>query len=279
MTAGLLDGDALAAQWRAALKSDVAHCRRRPCLAIVQVGADAPSTAYVARKHADCREVGMVSLAINLPADITQGALADQVGALNADPMIDAVLVQLPLPAGLDVAAIQAMISPAKDVDGLTPANQAALFASRPGLRPCTPSAILGLLAARGVALAGRHVVVIGRGPLVGRPLAAMLAAPDVNAAPTVLHRGVTNLAAFTRQADIIVAAAGAPNLVTAAMVKPGAAVVGVGISYVAGQMLSDVAADVAGIAAWVTPTHGSIGALTRAQMLRNTLAAANARA
>jgi methylenetetrahydrofolate dehydrogenase (NADP+) / methenyltetrahydrofolate cyclohydrolase len=275
MTARILDGEALAAQWRAALRLEIAARARPPCLAIVQVGEDPASSAYIKRKHADCAEVGVASRIVQVAADIGQHALEQQIARFSADDDIDGLIVQLPLPSRLDAAAVQALIAPHKDVDGLSPAQQAALLAGRPGLRPCTPSAVIGLLQAHKIALAGRRVAIIGRGPLVGRPLALMLAMPAVNALALVLHRGAPDLAAHTRDADVVISAAGQPDLVTAAMIKDGATVVGVGISYVDGQMRSDIAADVATTAAFVTPPHGGIGALTRAQLLRNTLAAA----
>ena len=271
----LLDGDTLAGEWRRDLALRVAECRRRgvtPGLATVLVGDDPASAAYVARKHADCREVGVEAQDIRLPGTVTQADLLAEVERANRDPAVHGLLVQLPLPTHLDAAAVTAAVAPWKDADGLHPLNLGRLVAGRPGPRPCTPQAVLGLLSRYGVALRGRRAAVIGRGALVGRPLALMLGCASIDAVVTVLHRGAPDLAEVTRESDIVISAAGVPGLVTAAMIKPGAAVVGVGISYRDGEMVSDVADDVARKAAFVTPRHGSIGPLTRAQLLRNVL-------
>ena len=180
--------------------------------------------------------------------------------------------MQLPLPAGLDEAEALEAVDPGKDMDGLHPVNLGRLLAGRPGLLPCTPAGVLALLNHHDVPLAGRHVVVIGRGALVGRPLAMLLSMPGVDATVTLAHSRTPDLASLTRQADVIVSAAGRTDLVTAAMVRPGAAVVGVGITYLDGQMVSDIADDVAEVARWVTPRHGSVGSLTRAMLLKNLL-------
>lgn len=271
----LLDGDALAARLRSEMKADAAQFIARgiqPKMATVLVGDDPASASYIARKHADCAEIGIAAEDIRLPATIGPADLLAQIAALNADPSIHGFMVQLPLPSGLDEATMLEAIHPDKDIDGLHPLNLGRLLAGRPGLLPCTPAAILTLLQAHDINLAGADVTIIGRGPLVGRPLATLLSQRGIDANITLLHSRSGDLSAATRHADVIIAAAGVPNLVTPEMVRPGAAVVGVGISYVDGAMVSDIAPGVAGVAGWVTPTHGSVGALTRAMLLGNVL-------
>jgi methylenetetrahydrofolate dehydrogenase (NADP+) / methenyltetrahydrofolate cyclohydrolase len=274
--AAILDGDALAASLRVELSAQVAALRGRgvvPRMATVLVGEDAASQAYIGRKHADCAEVGIETLDLRLPAAIDSATLIERVSALNRDPSVHGFMVQLPLPPQLDDAKVLAAVSPAKDIDGLHPENLGRLLAGRPGLMPCTPAAILALLANHHVPLAGRRVVIIGRGPLVGRPLAMLLSLKGIDATVTMLHARSRDAAEEVLRADIVVAALGAPGFVTADMVRPGAAVVGVGISYDArGAMVSDVSSDVANVAGWVTPPHGSVGPLTRAMLLRNLL-------
>jgi methylenetetrahydrofolate dehydrogenase (NADP+)/methenyltetrahydrofolate cyclohydrolase len=274
----LLDGDALAARLRGEMKADVTGLIARgiqPKMATLLVGDDPASASYIARKHADCAEIGIAVADIHLPADIGAADLLARIAALNADPAVHGFMVQLPLPAGLDEAAMVQAIHPDKDIDGLHPISLGRLLAGRPGFLPCTPAAILTLLQAYDIKLAGADVVIIGRGNLVGRPLAMLLSQRGIDANVTVLHSRSGDLAA-TRRADIVICAAGMPNLVTAKMVRPGVAVVGVGISYVDGAMVSDIAPDVAEIAGWVTPPHGSVGPLTRAALLGNVLRAAS---
>lgn len=276
----LLDGDALAARWRndireRAASSAFVRSGKRPCLATVLVGVDEASRSYVARKHGDCVELGFASRQIEMPADSTQESVLEQVEVLNRDPDCHGVLVQFPLPDHLDQTVFQSAVSPKKDVDGLHPENLGLTMLGAPGLRPCTPSAVIALLRGYGVALEGRRVAVIGRGTLVGRPLSIMLADPAVNAVPTLLHTAARDFESTLRDADVIVSAAGVPDLVQARMVRPGAAVVGVGITYVDGRMVSDIAAGVAGVAGFVTPSHGSVGPMTRALLMHNLLDAA----
>lgn len=274
----LLDGDALAARLRGEMKADAARLVARgiqPKMATLLVGDDPASASYIARKHADCAEIGIAVADIRLPADIGADELLARIAALNADPAVHGFMVQLPLPAGLDEAAMVEAIHPDKDIDGLHPINLGRLLADRSGFLPCTPAAILTLLQAHDIKLAGADVAIIGRGNLVGQPLAVLLSQRGIDANVTLLHSRSGDLATATRRADIIISAAGMPNLVTAKMVRPGAAVVGVGISYVDGAMVSDIAPDVAHIAGWVTPPHGSVGPLTRAALLGNVLRAA----
>ena len=278
--AELLDGNRLAGRIKMELADRamrLAAAGRPVGLGTVLVGDDGPSAKYVAMKHADCDEVGIRSFHHSLPATATQAEVEAVVDELNADPAVHSILVQLPLPKGLDEEAVLLRINPAKDVDGLHPTNLGRLVMGTPGPLPCTPAGIVELLAASQVPVEGKHVVVIGRGLTIGRPLALLLAMkrPGCNAAVTVVHTGVDDMASLTRQADVIVAAAGVAGLVTADMVKPGAAVVGAGVSWVGSKLMSDVADDVADVAGWITPRIGGVGPMTRAMLLRNAVLAA----
>jgi methylenetetrahydrofolate dehydrogenase (NADP+)/methenyltetrahydrofolate cyclohydrolase len=283
VAARILDGEGLAARMRADMVEHVARLLSagiRPGLGTILVGDDVPSARYVALKHEDCEEVGIASVHEHLSADVTQDELLAVIHRFNVDPAIHAYLVQLPLPSGLDEEAALLAVDPAKDVDGLHPVNLGRLVMGRPGPLPCTPAGIVELLHAYDVPVEGRHVVVIGRGITIGRPLALLLALkrPGLNAAVTVVHTGVADLAdlaALVRQGDVVVAAAGAPGLVTADMVKPGAAVVGAGTTWEGRRVLSDVEASVAEVAGWITPRLGGVGPMTRAMLLANALAAA----
>ncbi|MHB8680822.1 MAG: bifunctional 5,10-methylenetetrahydrofolate dehydrogenase/5,10-methenyltetrahydrofolate cyclohydrolase [Acidimicrobiales bacterium] len=280
MSARLLDGEALAARLRAEVADRVARLRGHGVqvgLGTILVGDDGPSARYVAMKHADCEQVGMASVHEHLPADVSQADLEAAIARFNADPAVHAYLVQLPLPAGLDEEAALLAVDPVKDVDGLHPVNLGRLVMGTPGPLPCTPAGIVELLHANDVPVEGRHVVVIGRGITIGRPLALLLALkrPGCNAAVTVVHTGVADLADYVRQGDIVVAAAGSAGLVTKDMVKPGAAVVGAGTSWDGRKLLSDVEESVAEVAGWITPRIGGVGPMTRAMLLRNAVAAA----
>jgi methylenetetrahydrofolate dehydrogenase (NADP+)/methenyltetrahydrofolate cyclohydrolase len=280
MGAILLDGEAVAARVRADVADRVARLRHEGIavgLGTVLVGDDGPSERYVAMKHADCAEVGMVSVGEQLPATATQAEVEEVIRRFNADPVINAYLVQLPLPDGLDEERALLAVDPAKDVDGLHPLSLGRLVMGAPGPLPCTPAGIVELLAAYDVPVEGRHVVIIGRGLTIGRPLSLLLAAkrPGCNAAVTVVHTGVEDLASIVRTADVVVAAAGRAGLVTADMIKPGAAVVGAGTSWAGKKLLSDVSDDVAEVAGWITPRLGGVGPMTRAMLLRNAVRAA----
>jgi methylenetetrahydrofolate dehydrogenase (NADP+)/methenyltetrahydrofolate cyclohydrolase len=280
MTATLLDGERLAANIRAEITDRVATLAGAGIgvgLGTILVGDDGPSARYVAMKHADCAEVGIHSAHEHLPADVSQAELEAVVARFNADPKIDAYLVQLPLPAGLDEERALLAVDPEKDVDGLHPVNLGRLVMGAPGPLPCTPAGIVELLHAYDVPVEGRHVVIIGRGLTIGRPLALLLSSKRAgcNAAVTVVHTGVEDLAGLVRQADVVVAAAGRAGLVTPDMVKPGAAVVGAGTSWEGKRLLSDVDPSVADIAGWITPRIGGVGPMTRAMLLRNTVRAA----
>lgn len=270
----ILDGDLLAAHMRREMESRVATLLAKgiiPKMVTVLVGENPASQSYIARKHADCRELGIASIDMQLSADISMSALLAQINELNADDTVHGFLVQLPLPAQLDEEAILSAINPDKDIDGLHPVNLGALCAGNPQILPCTPSAILTLLRHYQVPLEGKNVTIIGRGMLTGRPLVMLLSMPGIDATVTLVHSKTPDISIHTKQADVVISAVGQPDFILASMIKPGAAVVGVGISYGAkGEMISDVADDVAAVAGWVTPTHGSVGALTRAKLLSN---------
>jgi methylenetetrahydrofolate dehydrogenase (NADP+)/methenyltetrahydrofolate cyclohydrolase len=228
-------------------------------------------------KHEDCAKVGMISVGEHLPETATQHEVEEVILRFNADPVVNAYLVQLPLPDGLDEERALLAVDPAKDVDGLHPTNLGRLVMGVPGPLPCTPAGIVELLHAYDVPVQGRHVVIIGRGLTIGRPLSLLLALkrPGCNAAVTVVHTGVDDMAAIVRTADIVVAAAGRAGLVTPDMIKPGAAVVGAGTSWEGKKLLSDVREDVAEVAGWITPRLGGVGPMTRAMLLRNAVRAA----
>jgi len=281
--ARVLDGTALAASIKASLTVTIGQLAARgvtPGLGTILVGDDPASATYVALKHRDCAEVGIASFGKQLPQTATQDDVLKAIREFNADPRIDAFLVQLPLPRGLDDEAALLAVDSAKDVDGLHPVNLGRLALGKPGPLPCTPAGIQALLVANEVPIEGRHVVIVGRGVTIGRPLAMLLSLkrPNANAAVTVVHTGVADMAFFTRQADILVAAAGSPGLITADMVKPGAAVVGAGVTKQGPKLLSDVDDGVAAVAGWLTPRIGGVGPMTRAMLLSNAVHAAERR-
>lgn len=284
MAATVLDGEALAGQIREELRKKVEELALqgvRPGLGTILVGDDAPSARYVAMKHRDCEEIGIASVHEHLPADVAEQDLLSVVRRFNEDPAVDAYLIQLPLPAHLDEERVLLAVDPDKDVDGLHPVNLGRLVMGKPGPLPCTPAGIVELLAAYEVPVEGRHVVIVGRGLTIGRPLALLLALrrPHCNAAVTVVHTGVSDLTPYLRSADVIVAAAGSAGLVKKEMVRPGAAVVAAGVSWEGRRVMSDVADDVAEVAGWLSPRIGGVGPMTRAMLLRNTVAAAARRA
>jgi methylenetetrahydrofolate dehydrogenase (NADP+)/methenyltetrahydrofolate cyclohydrolase len=278
--AHILNGETVAARIRGEVADAVTELSRsgiHPGLGTILVGDDTASARYVAMKHEDCAEVGILSVHEHLPADVSQEDLEAVIARFNADPKVHAYLVQIPLPAGLDEEAALLAVDPSKDVDGLHPENLGRLVMGTPGPLPCTPAGIVELLAFYDVPVEGRHVVVIGRGLTIGRPLALLLALkrPHCNAAVTVVHTGVADLAALVRTGDVVVAAAGSAGLVTPDMVKPGAAVVGAGTSWRGRTLLSDVDEAVGEVAGWITPRIGGVGPMTRAMLLRNTVRAA----
>jgi len=243
---------------------------RTPGLGTVLVGDDPGSQAYVRGKHADCAKVGITSIRRDLPAGISQAELDATIDELNANPECTGYIVQLPLPRHLDENAALERIDPDKDADGLHPTNLGRLVLGKEGPLPCTPRGIVHLLRRFDVPIAGAHVVVVGRGVTVGRPLGLLLTRRSENATVTLCHTGTRDLAAMTRQADIVVAAVGVPHLVTADMIRPGAAVVDVGVSRVDGKLAGDVHPDVWDVAGYMSPNPGGVGPLTRAFLLTN---------
>ncbi len=276
MTARTLDGKAVLATMKDELRARVAALAAAgvtPGLGTVLVGDDPASSWYVAAKHRDCAEIGIASIRRDLPATATQADVEAVVDELNADPACTAFLVQQP--TGLDEFAILSRVDPVKDVDGLHPVNLGSLVLGEPAPLPCTPVAVVELLRRHGVTIDGAEVVVIGRGMTVGRPLGLILTRRSENATVTLCHTGTRDLAAHTRRADIVVAAAGVPDLVQADMVKPGAAVLDVGVARRDGKIAGDVAADVGEVAGWLSPNPGGVGPMTRGMLLSNVVAAA----
>jgi methylenetetrahydrofolate dehydrogenase (NADP+)/methenyltetrahydrofolate cyclohydrolase len=276
VTATILDGKATLATIKSELKQRIAALADQGIVAglgTVLVGEDPGSKWYVAAKHRDCAEIGIASLQRELPAGATQTQVERVVDELNNDPSCTAFLVQQP--TGLDEFAILSRVDPSKDVDGLHPFNLGSLVLGAAAPLPCTPLGIIELLRRYDVPIAGAHAVVVGRGITVGRPLGLLLTRRSENATVTICHTGTRDLAAQVRQADIVVAAAGVPNLITADMVKPGAAVLDVGVSRVDGKIAGDVAADVATVAGFVAPNPGGVGPMTRAMLLTNVVTAA----
>ncbi|HQU00237.1 MAG TPA: tetrahydrofolate dehydrogenase/cyclohydrolase catalytic domain-containing protein [Acidimicrobiales bacterium] len=278
--AELLDGERLAQRIKMELADRVARLGalgRRAGLGTLLVGDDVSSARYVAMKLEECAEIGIESFHVHLPASASQVEIEGVVDSFNQNPDVHSILVQLPLPAGINEEQVLLRVQPDKDVDGLHPTNLGRLVMGVPGPLPCTPAGIVELLAAHEVPVEGQHVVIIGRGLTIGRPLALLMALrrPHCNAAVTVVHTGVEDVAALTRTADVLVAAAGVAGLVTPDMVKPGAAVVGAGTSFVGRKLLSDLGEGVAEVAGWITPRIGGVGPMTRAMLLRNAVAAA----
>jgi methylenetetrahydrofolate dehydrogenase (NADP+)/methenyltetrahydrofolate cyclohydrolase len=282
MTAIILDGKATAAQIRAELAGRVAALALRgivPGLATVLVGDDPGSTIYVAGKHRDSAQIGIASLRRDLPADASQQQVQDVVAGLNADPACTGFIVQLPLPEGLNAQQVLELMDPAKDADGLHPMNLGRLVLGEPAPLPCTPVGIVELLRRYDVPIRGADVTVIGRGVTVGRPLGLLLTRRSENATVTLCHTGTVDLARHTRGADIVVAAAGKPGLVTADMVKPRAAVLDVGITRTADGLVGDVDPGVVEVAGHLARVPGGVGPMTRAMLLANVIALAEQKA
>src|ERR671920_2562724 len=276
VTATILDGKATLARIKAELAERIAALAARgvvPGLGTVLVGDDPGSRWYVAAKHRDCAEIGIASIQRELPATATLADVLAVVDELNADPACTAFLVQQP--TGLDEFAILSRVDPDKDVDGLHPFNLGSLVLGQPGPLPCTPLGIIELLRRYDVPIAGAHAVVIGRGLTVGRPLGLLLTRRSDNATVTLCHTGTRDLAEQVCRADIVVAAAGVPDIITGDMVKPGAAVLDVGVSRVDGKIAGDLADDVWDVAGWVSPNPGGVGPMTRAMLLSNIVARA----
>lgn len=273
MTAQILDGKALAATIKAELTVRVAGLAEQgitPGLGTVLVGDDPGSRSYVAGKHRDCAQVGIASIQVELPATTTAAELQSKIEELNADPACTGYIVQLPLPGSLDDNWALGLIDPDKDADGLHPSNLGRLVLGEEGPLPGTPRAIVELLRRNGIPLSGAEVCIIGRGTTVGRPLGLLLTRKSENATVTLCHTGTVDVARHTRQADIVIAAAGRPGLVTADMIKPGAVCVDVGITRTADGLVGDLDPSVRDLAAWVAPIPGGVGPMTRAMLLSN---------
>ena len=249
-------------------------------LGTILVGDDPASAGYIAKKHEACERYGLLSLHQDVPATASQADLLDAVARFNADPAVDAFLIQSPVPDGFDFNEAVTAMDAAKDADGLHPVNLGLLALGADAPRPNTPAGIQAMLAHYEVPVEGRHVVIVGRGPTLGRPLSLLLALkePNANAAVTVVHTRVPNWADYTRQGDIVVGAAGVPNMITPDVIRPGACVVGGGITWEGRRLLSDVDESCAEVAGWITPRLGGVGVTTVALLLRNTVAAAERR-
>ncbi|MGI9603937.1 MAG: bifunctional 5,10-methylenetetrahydrofolate dehydrogenase/5,10-methenyltetrahydrofolate cyclohydrolase [Acidimicrobiales bacterium] len=280
MTAQFLAGAEVADAVLADVRTRVAALAERgitPGLGTILVGDDEASAGYVRKKHETCAAVGIQSFNIEVPAAAGQADLLSAVQQFNDDPAVDAFLIQHPVPDHLDFNAALAAMDPGKDGDGLHPTNLGKLVLQEEGPVPCTPAGIQAMFVHYGIEIAGKNVVIVGRGPTLGRPLALLLTlkAPGANAAVTVVHTGVPDIGAYTRTADIVVAAVGSPGCVTADMIKPGSVVVSGGISWEGRKLLPDVDEGVNEVAGWVTPRLGGVGPTTVAMLLQNTVMAA----
>ncbi len=279
--ATLIDGRAVAAAVRAGVAADAerfaAEHGRFPGLATILIGGDHASAVYVSSKIKGCAEAGLESFHHHLPEQVSRDEVLGLVDRLNADPLVDGILCQLPAPPHLDGAEIAARVDPAKDVDGLSPTSAGLLALGLPGLRPCTPTGVMRLIEETGIALRGADATVVGASNLVGKPVAALLG--QAGATVTQCHIDTQDVAAACRTADVLVVACGVPGLVRGGWIKPGAVVIDVGINRVDGGIVGDVAFDEAlGAAGWITPVPGGVGPMTIAMLLRNTLQAARAR-
>jgi methylenetetrahydrofolate dehydrogenase (NADP+)/methenyltetrahydrofolate cyclohydrolase len=278
MTATVLDGWATAKEIRADLSARVAKLKEQgvtPGLGTILVGDDPGSHAYVTMKHRDSGLIGIDSIDRRLPATATQAEVEAAVTELNEDPSCHAYLVQLPLPKGLDEYRVLELVDQAKDADGLHPLSLGKLVLGEPTPLPCTPWGCVVLLRRFGVELNGAEVVVIGRGTTVGRPLGLILSRKSENATVTLCHTGTHDIPAHVRRADVVIAAAGVPHMITPDMVKPGAAVLDVGVSHVGGKLTGDVHPDVAEVAGYLSPNPGGVGPMTRSLLLTNVVEAA----
>ncbi len=280
MTAIKLDGELLAAEVKEDLRTRIEALSAAgvtPGLGTILVGDDGPSANYVAMKHRDSTDLGMHSREAVLPADVSQAEVDAVVDEFNDDPAVHAYIIQYPFPKGLDYEAALMRVKPEKDADGLHAVNLGRLVQGIEAPVACTPAGIQMMLERYEVPISGRHVVIVGRGLTIGRPLANLLSLKreNANAAVTVVHTGVTDIAPYARQADILIAAAGAPRMIKADMVKPGAAVVAAGVSFEGKKLVSDVDDSVADVAGWLSPRIGGVGPMTRALLMANTVAAA----
>ena len=287
MAARIIDGKEISAKIREEVKQRAAAAREKgivPCLAVVLAGEDPASVSYVTGKERALAEAGMESRDIRLPADVTESDLLSLIANLNGDAKVHGILVQLPLPRHINEDRIITAIDPSKDVDGLHPVSMGNMILGRPGFLPCTPHGVLVLLRAINIPLSGAHAVVVGRSNLVGKPLANLLARRDANATVTICHTGTADLARHTLQADILIAAAGKPGLITPNMIRPGAAVIDVGVNRITDaskksgfRLCGDVDGAAAETAGYLTPVPGGVGPMTIAMLLHNVIQAAEA--
>lgn len=270
MAALILDGKKCASTIKSELKNRVDALKAQPGLGTILVGDDAGSHAYVAGKHRDCAEIGINSIRIELPESASQKDLLSAISELNSAPECTGYIVQLPLPSQIDANLILEAIDPAKDADGLHPSNLGKLVLGQAAPRPCTPRAIVELLERNNISWAGKDVTIIGRGVTVGRPLSLLLAHREVNATVTIVHTGTKDLSAHTKRADIVIAALGKAHFLRAAMIKPGAVAVDVGITRTSDGLVGDLHPDVAAVASAYSPMPGGVGPMTRAMLLQN---------
>ena len=280
MVAIKLDGEQVSLKLRSTLKRRITKLHETsitPGLGTILVGDDGPSKNYIAMKHRDCKELGMYSEEINLPASTTQQEIIEAIETFNNNPQIHAFIIQYPFPGELDYEAALLRVLPEKDADGLHPVNLGKLVQGIPAPLACTPAGIQYLLEHFDIPIKGKHVVIVGRGLTIGRPLANLLSLKrtNANATVTVAHTGTEDISIYTKQADILIAAAGSPNMIKADMVKSGSAVVAAGVSFEGKKLLSDVADEVAQVAGWLSPRIGGVGPMTRAFLMANTVAAA----
>lgn len=279
--AEVLDGKATAAAIKAELVARVAALTaagQRPGLATVLVGEDPASRSYVRMKHRDCEQIGIASIQVELPADAPVEQVRAEIDELNTRDDCSGYIIQLPLPKQLPENELLGLVNPDKDADGLHPVNLGRLVLGEPAPLPCTPKGIVELVRRHGIEWRGAEVCVIGRGTTVGRPLGLLLTRRSENATVTLCHTGTKDLAAHTRRADIVIAAAGVPHMVDASMIKPGSVLIDVGVSRVDGKIAGDLAPDVWDVAGWVTPNPGGVGPMTRAMLLSNVVELAEQR-
>lgn len=283
MTARLLSGTEVAEAVIADVRKRVEGLARQgvqPGLGTILVGDDGPSASYVRKKHEACENAGIRSFHLELPASSSQQELLDAVDEFNNNDQVDGYIIQYPVPKGLDFNEALMRMNPAKDADGLHPVNLGRLVLQEAGPVPCTPAGIQAILIHYGIDVAGKEVVIIGRGPTLGRPLSLLLTTKQkgANAAVTVVHSGIKDLGYFTRRADIVISATGVASIVMPEMIKPGAVVISGGISWEGKRLMPDVDESVAEVAGWITPRLGGVGPTTVAMLLRNTVLAAEAR-
>jgi methylenetetrahydrofolate dehydrogenase (NADP+)/methenyltetrahydrofolate cyclohydrolase len=272
MSAQILDGKAVAQKIKSEIATQVKALNRQPGLGTILVGDDPGSVSYVAGKHRDCAEVGIASIRIDLPASSTESEILRAVTQLNNEANCTGFIVQLPLPKGVDAQKVLTAVDPSKDADGLHPTNLGNLVLDKPSITPCTPKAILALLTEYKIDLAGKSVLIIGRGTTVGRPLSILLSQKQANATVTLAHTATKNLSELTKSADVIIAAIGKPHFIKPEMIKAGAVVIDVGITRTESGLLGDVDPKVIEVASYFAPMPGGVGPMTRAMLLTNLL-------